>query len=231
MRAPWCAVALLSLLVAGCGDDDDNTAGPDPSTGGVNEAAAGEMARTTLDATALAAGGDGEAASFSLLATGFSAFSLVTPAGQPPFVPDFLEPNVELFSRAGGDGCDCGANSCNFVNCDNGSGSILNGTISWTTTTLDCNYTVAGNQAGFAYSFSIFADLDFTANSIDGVLTTAGDSTTDDGGTPFIVSWNSEITFNNVTFTLGSPTGGTITVVATVTAGGETFNGSGTVTF
>ncbi len=199
-------------------------AGGSGATGGVtgnatvDETVLRETATVAFSAAELTIGGDGEGGAVELVDVGTSAIDIVIP-------PESRE-SATVLPKAG-TGCECTENSCAFDGCDHGSGLLLSGSISWTESTLDCDYMVAGNQGGAVYSFTVFCDLDYTQTSLDGQLNTSG-SVELPGATS---SWHSQITFNNVTYVNGHPTGGSIDVSASATAAGETHTANATVSF
>ena len=217
-------VALISLIgVVGCGEDEPE------DNGTINDQAAQSTASTAFNATQTATGGDGQSGAFAMLGVGTSALGLVTPAqgGETQGVE-----GIGSVSQAqASEGCSCMDGSCNFDGCDSGSGLLLSGTISWTPTSLDCDYSVAGNQGGSEYSFNIFCDLDYTETSLSGQLNSGGSVNVAAAGANGMSSWDSMLTFNNVTYAGGQPSGGSIDVNASVTTGGETYTASGSVSF
>lgn len=216
-------VALAALVaVSGCKEEEDNAT--------FNELAVQQTAGTAFQATQTAAGGDGQSGAFAMMGVGTAALGLVVPEGgqsieRPPHEPDVA------YAAQQGTGCECTANSCTFTACGNGTGLTIEGSISWTETSLDCDYTVSGDQGGSTYDFSIFCDIDYTQTSIDGVIETAGRVDVPAAGANGTSSWDTSMTFDQVTFANGQPTGGSIEMSASVTAGGETYRASGSVAF
>jgi hypothetical protein len=217
----------MSVAVLACGDDEETKQEPAGNAGTVNEATVQQAATTAFQATEQAISTmDGQAAAFTMLSVGTSALSMITPGGgSAPMSTGTAQ------SALGEGTCDCTANSCNFSDCGDAAGFTITGTIAWTDTTLDCDYTVAGLQGGYNYSFSIFCDLDYTATSLDGTIETSGDYQIDAQGTMQSFSWDSSLTFNGVTYASGQPTGGSIDVTASVNLGGQIYNGSSSVSF
>jgi hypothetical protein len=234
--------AFIAITVfAACGSDGASSAGTGgiggvDGTGGnggepesnatINEAVMRDTATAALSAAQITVAGDGEAGAFELLDVGTSAVELLTPEESERTTLA----STESFERLKqGEGCECTENSCTFNNCDRGTGLLLSGSISWTDTTLDCDYSVAGNSAGATYSFSVFCDLDYTDTSLDGQLNTRGSVELAASGQ--VSTWDTQMTFNNVTYTGGQPTGGSIDVSASVMVGGETFTANLSVEF
>ena len=119
------------------GCNEDNPAAV-IDNGTLNQQATSTTASSAFSATQLALGGDGQSAALSLLAVGLGAFTIVTPDNgkEATAIPRGGE-------RHDGHGvCECGANSCTFHGCDVG-GFAIEGTISWSDTTLDCDYSIS----------------------------------------------------------------------------------------
>jgi hypothetical protein len=231
----WSCLALLPLIAVGCGDDDDSGNNPTTANGTVNETVASAVTTETFNALQEATGGDGRDAAFTLMAIGLSAISMVTPSGAQPAViyVENLPPAGDFVNELTRDGvCECDENSCTFDGCGDTGGLAITGTMSWSNSTMDADYTVGGSYGGSTYTYGIFSDLDFTATSITGVVSTDGDFSTVAEGTTVQSLWDTSVTFNNVTFSgSGQPTGGSIDVSAAVTANGESYSATGSVSF
>ena len=221
-------VALALVLTTGlaaCGSDEESKPSENkPAAGTVNEAAVQQSASTTYQSVESAiVTADGQTAAFQLLSVGTSALGMVQPAGggQPA--------SIGSTSQALGAGtCDCTADSCTFVDCgDDISGWTINGTISWTATSFDCDYTVTGSQAGANYTFTIVGALTYAPDMLDGTLSTAGDYDVQGQA----VSWDTDMVFNSVTYSGGTPTGGSIDISSTVNLAGQSYAADETVTF
>ncbi|TPV96918.1 MAG: hypothetical protein B7733_02295 [Myxococcales bacterium FL481] len=211
---------LVSVMcVATCSDDD-------AKDGTVNDVAVQQGASAAIDATeTIATSGDGQLAAFQMLAVGTSAMSFITP-GQERAA---LLPRPT--GRSGGEGCSCSENSCTFTDCGDGTGFVVDGSISWTETSLDCDYNVSGGAAGQTYSFSVACDLDYTESSIDGTLETAGEVAINANGQNVSSSWDTSLTYNDLQFMAGQPTSGSVEIDSSVTVDGETYAASGSVSF
>lgn len=219
------AIALLSASVVGCGDDEESEAKKE-NTGTVNEAVAGQTATTAFDAAQVAVAGDGQAAAFQMIGVGSSAIGMITPAGSGGQQP---QSTGEATSALGEGTCDCTADSCTFTDCGDGSGFTITGTIAWTDSSLDCDYTVAGTVQGNVYNFGVFCDLAYSATSLDGTLNTDGSFQVDAQGQSVSSEWDVAMTFNDVTYP--GPAGGSIDVTATTTVNGQSSTASGSVAF
>jgi hypothetical protein len=221
-------VALALVLTTGlaaCGEDEESKAPENqPGAATVNEAAVQQTASTAYQSVETAiSSGDGQTAAFQMLSVGTSAFGMVQPSagGQPA--------SIGSTSQALGAGtCDCTANSCTFVDCsDDVSGWTINGTISWTASSFDCDYTVTGAQAGATYTFTLVGALTYAPDSLDGTLSTAGDYDVQGQS----VTWDSDLTFHSVTYSGGTPTGGSIDISSTISVAGQSYAADETVTF
>jgi len=220
------AIALLSASLVGCGDDEESEPAEE-NTGTVNDAVAGQVATTAFDAAQVAVDtGDGQAAAFQMIGVGSSASSMVTPAGGSGQQPQSF---AEATSALGEGTCDCTANSCTFSDCGDASGFTITGTIAWTDTSLDCDYTVGGTVNGNVYDFSVFCDLDYSATSLAGTLNTDGSFQVDAQGQSVSSEWDVDMTFNDVVYP--GPSGGSIDVTATTTVNGQSYTAGGSVAF
>lgn len=219
------AIALLSASLVGCGDDEE-TEPTEENTGEVNDAVASQTANTAFDAAQVAVDtGDGQAAAFQMVGVGSSAFGIITPAGGG----GGQQPQGQATSALGEGTCDCTDNSCTFTDCGDGSGFTITGTIAWTETSLDCDYSVGGTVQGNVYDFNVFCDLDYSATSLDGQLNTDGSFQVDAQGQSVSTEWDVDMTFNDVTYP--GPSGGSIDITASSTVNGQTSSASGTVQF
>jgi len=220
------AIAVLSASLVGCGDDEE-TEPAEENNGTVSDAVAGQVAGTAFDAAQTAIDtADGQAAAFQMVGVGSSAIGLVTPAGGGGQAPQAFG---EATSALGEGTCDCTANSCTFSDCGDASGFTITGTIAWTDTSLDCDYTVGGTVGGNVYDFAVFCDLAYSATSLDGQLNTDGSFQVDANGQSVSSEWDVDMTFNDVTYP--GPSGGSIDVTATVTVNGQSNTADGSVTF
>lgn len=208
-----------TLCLAACGKEEEDN-------GTLNDAAVRQSANTAFQATQTAStSGDGQVAAFQMLSVGTAAMGYVTPAeGRSALI-------LDTATRAAGDGCACTEGSCTFTACGNGTGFVIDGTIAWTETSLDCDYTVTGGAPGQSYSFSVACDLDYTATSLAGTLDTSGSLAVDANGQNVSTEWDSNLVFNDVGFANGQPTSGSMSIDSSVTVDGETYSASGTVAF
>jgi hypothetical protein len=233
MKKLFSAIALFaSLAVVGC------DSGPKPAT--VNSGTAKSNAQTTISAVnAAVTQSDGQSAANQLSQAAQSAQNIVTPqgAGASGLPQELGELIAEVEQGLGAGTCDCTANACTFVDCENG-GYKMNGSMSWSDTHLDADLSIAINSGGLDYTMQTTANLDVTPTSINGSVTSKGNySFAGLSGVPGASSangsWDASIKYNNVTFPQGggAPTGGSIDVSSTTTTGGQTYQGSGSVSF
>jgi len=223
------AVALLSLTMFACGDDEEEPP-PEQAQGTVNEALVTQSANNAFKSTGkLATGGSGETAAFELMAVGQSAMGFATPAaaggGQA------AQSIGSIQQALGGAGCECAANSCTFTDCGGDSGYTINGSIEWTETSLKCDYTVGGAASGTTLAYNIFCDLTYGTTSLDGTLSTKGSITVDANGQSIATEFDTSMTFNDVTYSAGGPTGGSLDVKTSVTANGQSYGASASIDF
>jgi hypothetical protein len=226
-------IGLFSVALAGCGGDDESEdPGPQAQPAQVNEAAATQTAASVRQAMSIARSGDGTAAAFSLASAGSAAFSLVTPgAAAPQAVPGGGIGTAKQKLQTGT--CECTETSCTFEACGDDSNPnawVLDGTISWAGDHLDCDLSITGTSQGFSYTFHEACDLAVSDTSIDGTLDSDGKYDIAQGGQSASFSWDTSIDFDAVTYdAAGCGVSGSIDVDATVTSGGASYHGAGSV--
>jgi hypothetical protein len=236
---------LSATAISGCGDDSSEDDGEDGGTqqgqGTVNEAATSAMVTTSITALSSATSGDGPGAALALASVGTAAWTVVTPSnGQTQSIPQSDSPFGLARSAACEEQCtiegEGESGSCTFSGCSiEGSGYAwgIEGTFSWTPTTIVADLAYTGDFQGFVWTINVDADLTYTSTSIDGTVTSDGDYSGNASGQEFAVSWESSVTYNDVVFPEGGgcPTSGSVDVDASVTANGTGYEGSGSVTF
>jgi len=214
-------ISVLALGVAACGESGNS--------GTVNQQQATTATTQSISALEQAIStNNGEASAQSLLGASLSNSTLVQPAAAA------LQNGTGVISSAQTTGtCDCNETSCTFTNCSygySGSSWTMNGTMSWTATTILCDMTYAGDFQGQSYTMDLDCNITMTDTSIDGTLNSTGSY----DNTQFGISgsWSTDSTYNNVTFNNSScPTSGSIDIDASQTAAGQSYSYSGTVTF
>jgi hypothetical protein len=223
------ACAVLCLVVVGCGDDEEtNENKPAGNAGTINTQVATQSAADAFASIETAINSmDGEAAAGTMLQVGLSSQSIVTPGGASTPM------GVGSTSQALGEGtCDCTANTCTFSDCGDAGGFVINGTLAWTATSMDCDYTVTGTSAGNTYNFGIQCALTYGPDQLDGTVSTDGSFEIEGAGMAAAAyTWDSDLTFNSVTYSGGSPNGGSMNVSSTVSISGQTYTASTTVSF
>jgi hypothetical protein len=130
--------------------------------------------------------------------------------------------------------CECTETSCTFAACKGVQNITIDGTYSWAggklvakglkfavSTTQTAGETTLTTDA----TWSIDCDLTYSATSLDGTFRTNGNTKQSTGKQTVDASWNTTLTFKQVTFAAntGLPTGGSQHVSSTVNA---TVNGS-----
>ena len=233
---------LSVTAIAGCGDDSSEDDGEDGGTsnqGTVNEAGASAIVSASTSALASLSTGDGPGAALALASVGTSAAAVVTPSGgQTQSIPLTDSSFGTARSAACEEQCegDETSGSCTFSGCTlEGSGYSwgIEGSISWTASTLDCDLGYTGDLQGLTWTVNINCDLDYTATSLDGTVTSDGSYTGAVSGQNIDLTWDSSVTYNAVTFPeAGScPSSGSVDVDASVTSNGASYEGSGSVSF
>lgn len=241
------------LLVVGCGSSDDDK--PAAAEGTPNKQGASSATSSTITAVQTAikpapaggsAGDSGQSSANQLATAAQATQNLVTPAAGTAAkslaglgeLADLLHP----LAPTGQTGtCTCTADSCTFANCSNGSVTI-DGTYSFggghiKASALKYTINVASGITNGSVVITIDADITATATSINGSFHSAGSTTASAGGQSYSSTWDSTLTFNNVTFPSGggAPTGGSEHVAATtnVSAGGasQAYQSNFDVTF
>lgn len=138
---------------------------------------------------------------------------------------------------------ECANKKCTFVDytSSNSDGSFtLNGAIDWNgghiVTGPDLTYKLS--TSGLDWNATLKVDLTVTATSINGFVESSGKATVAGvgalggiGGSAGGWEYASKITYNSVTLSNGSPTGGSVTVTADYTVGGQAYTGGGTVNY
>jgi hypothetical protein len=223
VRVGACTMVALSLFA--CGGDEEEEPPPDNTDNGtLNEALVEDSAVTAYEATQTAIdSGDGETSAFQLLSVGASALGMVTP-GSGGTQPMGLGEAQQALNQGT---CECTANSCTFTDCGDGTGYTITGSLSWTDSSMTCDYTVGGSNGAQTFNYSILCDLSYTSTSLDGTLSTSGDIDASGQQTTF----DTDLSFNMVTFDASGPTGGSIDVSATVGVAGQEYSASGSVEF
>jgi hypothetical protein len=222
------SVCVLALV--GCGEDEEENPPPANDPAEVNPAVAQAATQSMTGAIQLAQSGDGMAAAFALTAVGTSAFSMVTPTGQSAPQSATVDGSAQQALTTGV--CECTETSCTFDGCgDDGSPFTISGSISWTATSLQCDLSFGGSSAGGDYTFDQECDLSFSETSLDGTFRSVGNFNLSASGQSVTTDWESDLEYHSVTLSNGCPTGGSVDVTATVSASGQTYSGSGSVSF
>ena len=231
-------VGLVALGLVACGSDDtqtkSNNSGAAQGTFNATTAKAAGTQISTAVSQILA--GKGTEGAMALAGVGQAAMGLVTPGGGAA-TQGFQ--GIGEASQADTSGtCDCvpDGKSCTFKGCTSASGAsswTMDGTISWDGGKVVCDLTFTGKSTGYDLDFHEVCDLAVTATSLDGSFKTNGSATVAAQGQNVATTWDVSETFAGVKFPEGGgcPSAGTIEATATFSAGGQSFSGSGSVTF
>ncbi|HVH41477.1 MAG TPA: hypothetical protein VM925_04010, partial [Labilithrix sp.] len=198
----WLAFASMTVLMVGCGDDEEDTPPAQPAE--VNKQVAASTAQSTILALSATTSGTNAGASSvsSLASVAQSSQSLLQ--AQPGGAT--TQSIASAFTVADGiaprdfdaPGCSCTETSCTFTNCSPNSGSqysfTIDGTYSWAGGHVKCEnlkYTFGGSNAGGAgtnigistkVAVTLNCDITITASSIKGFVQSAGSSSTEIAG-------------------------------------------------
>lgn len=229
--ASFCSVSILALAAAACGSDESETKSSPKNQATVNTVQAKAAAKQAIAASISAVkNGDGRAAANGLQAAAASMQGVITPSGG--VVAASANPAGALAAGT----CDCDQSQCSFKDCGE-DGLTINGTMSWDNGHLLCNLTYKVENTSNTLDLTTTCDLTVTDTSIDGSLGSTGSisgSASDGQGNSasFDWSWSSSTTYNAVTFDgSGTPTGGSIDLTGTYDMGGQSYEGSATITF
>jgi hypothetical protein len=234
-------VTISAFGLAGCGDDsgeEDGEDGGQQTEATVNETATAAVVAASTRSLASLQTGDGYGAAIAMASVGSSAFGMLTYGGGS----QAQSLDVGTAASAACEGADqlCTGDetsgSCNFTSCTD-AGYSIEGTVSWTASSLDCDltFTIDASATGATTTgmFHILCDIDYTSTSIDGNISTDGESHTEAQGQTVDVTYDTSVDYNQVVFPEGGgcPTSGSVDVSASITANGQGYSGEGTVTF
>ena len=231
MRTSLACFALGALLtMTACGDDDDDAG----QAATVYKSAATGQTTSTIMAVRAAMPGQGLAVSNNLQSAASQSQGILTPQGAgstPAAIGDLA---TRTWATGSCDGA-CTDSACTFANCSDDTGQVtINGSIAFGNgklTAKDLTYTFTAQNI----VTTLNCDLTYTDTSIDGTLSSTGsvDLSKYGQGASGSYTWDSEVTYKQVTFSASSPgpTGGSIEVSASSTYGGQKYAGSDTITF
>lgn len=229
--ASFCSVTLLALAAAACGSDESETKSTPKKQATVNTAQAKEAAKQAIAASISAVrDGNGQNAANQLQGAASQMQGVITPA--PGGTAQAASPAGALAAGT----CNCDESQCTFQDCGD-NGTTINGTMSWKDGHLLCDLTYhIENQGSYTLDLTTTCDLTVTETSIDGSLGSTGslDGTAEGqgNGAAYNYSWSSSSTYNAVTFDgNGMPTGGSIDITGSYDIGGQSYEGSATITF
>ncbi|HRG95757.1 MAG TPA: hypothetical protein PLR99_05855 [Polyangiaceae bacterium] len=244
------ALVLVASGLVACSSDSTTPAdaGPTGSPGTVNTAAAKSSSTTLVGGVSKAVDGNDGNASLALLIQGAQqSQSVVTPsAGGASATPSSvtLRDVIGQVSQAI-TSCDgaCTGTSCDFKGCGTEtpqSSVTISGVLSWTGGNLKCTgltYDIStATTGGTKTKITLDCDVTASASSLKGFVKSTGSTTLNlgDAGAPGgvgSVAWTSDTTFNDVKYTAGKPTSGSVKVSATTTVAGQTYTGSADITY
>jgi hypothetical protein len=231
--ASFCSVTLLAFAAVACGSDESETKSTPKKQAAVNTAQAKEVAKQAIAASISAVrDNNGQNAANQLQAAASQMQGVITPA------PGGMSQAAASPAGALAAGtCTCDQSQCTFQDCGD-NGTTINGTMSWKDGHLLCDLTYhIDNQGSYTLDLTTTCDLTVTDTSIDGTLGSTGslDGTAVDGqgnGAAYNYTWSSSSTYNAVTFDgSGTPTGGSIDMTGSYEIGGQSYEGSATITF
>jgi hypothetical protein len=219
------ATIIVSMGVLACGEDEAHMA---PMPGEFQESVARTLAGsvyTAVDFAVNADDGNGSARHWGNYAS--TAYLMVKPATSGAMRVGSSSQAIE---------CVCNDGTCSFDGCEaEGGGRDQFGTMSWTASSMSCDFEVISNADATLppFRFDVHCDLTFSANlgEISGTVATSGQF--DDDGTGSVVAWDSHMTLNAVLYEpqSGSPSaqGGGLEVDATTTIDGQPHTATGSV--
>jgi hypothetical protein len=235
-------VTISAFALAGCGDDsteeEDGEDGGQTTEATVNEQATSAVVAASTRSLASLQAGDGYGAAIGMASVGSSAFAMLSYGGSG----QAQSLDVGTAASAACEGADqlctgdATAGNCTFTNCSD-AGYAIEGTVDWTASSLDCDltFTIDASASGATTTgtFHILCDIDYTSTSIDGNVSTDGESSTSANGQTVDVSYDTSVDYNQVVFPEGGgcPTSGSVDVSASITANGQSYSGEGTVSF
>lgn len=231
----WHVVSVVALVAlnTGCGSDKDPE--PQGQAATVNQAAAKQNAQSAIAAALAAKQGQGASSVSSFVGLGSGAFSLLTPSapGQGAQTTALLTAPVGAFAPDEV-GVSCTDTSCTFDHYAPAGAYTVDGSMSWGGGHLVADLTVSMSQNGMSFEFETTADLEVTDSSLDGTVTSKGRVVVPQAqqyGSSGEVSWDSSVEYDELTFANGQPTGGSMSVHASMQSGDQSYVGDVTVSF
>ncbi|MBK6464472.1 MAG: hypothetical protein IPF92_26230 [Myxococcales bacterium] len=253
MKSLYFSLASLALGAScwlACSSDTTTAAdaGPPGTPGTVNPQAAKSSSTTLVGGVSKAVDGNDGNASLALLIQGAQqSQSVVTPsagggAAKPSNVAlrDFVGQVSQAITSCEGA---CTGTTCDFKGCGTEtpqSSVTISGVLSWTGGNLKCvglTYDIsAATTGGSKTKITLDCDVQASASSLKGFVKSTGSTSLNlgDSGAPAgvgTVAWTYDTTFNDVKYTAGKPTSGSVKVAATTSVAGQTYTGSAEITF
>lgn len=216
----FCICASALLLLPACGKSDNAE---------LNETVARSQATAAIQAVSGLQNNKGQAAAFGLIALGTSAQGILVADGkQKRSAPLALD--LDRLRATEGEGCECDENSCTFDDCGSG-GFKINGKIKWDENSMECDYKASGALQGMEWDFSIDANLKYSETSLDGDINSQGSVKGNIQGHSLDASWSTSLVFNEIKFSSGEPTSGTMSVKSEYKTEDQDLRGSGDIDF
>jgi len=210
MRQMIVTVGMFGLLASACADDDKASSIDRPPTS--------SSALRGIDGLRYAVS-SGDAATVATAVLSAQAYTLTIPTPRVAPLPDELphaHTRPELSSFTGS--ASCTNTSCTFTNYGdayNGASFRLNGTISVTADHLVFDLTLDFTSPSATLHWASAGDIVFTADHIDGWMTSNGTATDAEG----TASWDFDVDHDNIAITAeGCPVSGSTTITYTFTS-------------
>jgi hypothetical protein len=213
------ALALFSVVAAGCGDDEN------VQKGTVNMAQARNSVTQASTLRAHVEANDGNKIANGVQTLNASASNIVTPAAGKALTVESDDPVMAVVQAQMAAGSpECGPSSCKFNNFNVG-GYALAGDINWTAAgdgkrikwdlTMKASSAAAGAAgvpaiAPFSLDYSGKGDITVSATKLDGSFSTKATFATMAQGQSASGGWEATVKYNGVALTNGQPTGGTL---------------------
>lgn len=181
----------------------------------------------------------GVQAALSLGSIGMNAMGILSPA------VDESATVITVGGRQGrgprssgiGEGCECEDDRCKFVDCKTGGGGTLNGTFSWTKTTMKCDYELvfSGTKDSEEFHYHhVECDLTYGEATIEGELSSKGSYKATVQDKLYNTDWDLDMDFQGVELDdYGRPKKGKVDVEASVVSHtyGDRLSGARVVDF
>ena len=222
-------MAMFVVAFAACGSRDDESA----QLGQVDQAKARTSARAMASGALIATReNDGPRGLIQLLSGAIEAQSILSQSYGIHVASS--APRLQALQT-----CTCTEAACTYVNCapTGTTGILVNGTVSWTTTSLKCDkLTYAVNVSGATTNVTLDCDLAVTPTTLSGSVRSVGTAALGNlvqSSSVQIsdIGWSSTTQLSNVTYDDKGLTGGSARVDVSSSIGDQAYTGSADVTF